>query len=757
MNNDENKNGGSKQQNGITPYAPINIPPSPYIRYIEHEPEKEVHLRDYLNVILRRKWVVLIFLISVIVTTAIFTFTMIPVYQSTAVIKIEKGTPSILSLNGSNVNYDTQYEILKSRSLAAMVVKNLNLTENKNFLPVKSKTEKLLNTIFDPVISATSHLFSFFDSKDNANKKPVTKGPIIKEKIPRKYINTLIKGLGVTPVKKSQLVKISFESQRADIAFNVANALAETYIEYDLKSRIDSTKEGRIFLQQQIEEMKKKIENSEKAINKFASRNKLIFLDNGKVSLQNKDLTRIANDLNAAKTRRLGKEALYKEIKELGTESTAISNNSLIQGLQKELASLKSKYLDLSRNFTPDYPEIIHLKTRITALQDTIKQEMDNFIKSVESDYNAALKQENNLKREFALLQKKKINSQGLETTYNILTSELELNKGLLNDLLKRYNETGVAESSKATSIQIIDRALYPNAPYKPNKQLNFLLSIVFGLMGGIGLVFLMEYFDNTTIRTAHEVEKETHLPTLGMIPFQKELKTENRPMIVQYDPANPIAEAFRSISTFIYLSSSSKPPKSILVTSPVEKEGKTTICVNIASALTESLGKGIIIDADLRKPRIHHSFQLDNETGLSTYLSGNTEFEGLDGELIKPTGVKGLSIMTSGPVPPNPSELLLSSRMKDLLTALYTMYNFVIIDAAPILGMSDSVFLSTVADGTILVVKAGETPRSVIEESKRILNSVHASLLGVVLNGVKMDNLKYGYYSSYASSYFKK
>jgi capsular exopolysaccharide synthesis family protein len=321
-------------------------------------------------------------------------------------------------------------------------------------------------------------------------------------------------------------------------------------------------------------------------------------------------------------------------------------------------------------------------------------------------------------------------------------------------------NEVAVVAMSKATNIQIVDRAVYPQQPFKPNKRLDFILSIVFGLIGGIGLAFTVEYFDNITVKDTQEIEKGMQIPTLGMIPLEDRLNGESRIRIVHSDISNPISEAFRSISTIIYLSSSSsRPPKSILVTSPGEKEGKTTSCINIASALAESLGKGIIVDADLRKPRLHDSFELNNEIGLSTYLSGGVEFGGMDGRLIRPTALKGLHIMSAGPVPANPAELLFSDRMKDLLNALHTMYNFAIIDAPPLLGMSDSVFLSTIVDGTVLVVKAGETPRSVIEESKRMLNSVHAKLLGVVLNGVKKGSLKYdyGYYSHYSSSYTKE
>lgn len=742
---------------GITPDEPQALPPSPYIRHIDYGPEEDVHLRDYLSVILKRKWIVTIFLIAVVVSSAVLTSTMTPLYKSTVVIKIDKEAPNILSFKGVEIAgsgvdyYTTQYEILKSRSLAEKVIRRLNLDKNNDFLPVRSKLSELKNTIFN----ATSNLFSFIGSKDRAKEQHDNQGPVIKEEIPLYLINSLINRLEITPVKNSQLVKVSFMSHNPELSMNVANAMAEAYIDYDLESRVDASKKARVFLVNQIENTKAKVESSEKKLNAYASKNTVIFLDGDNQSILNKKIAEVSAALSGATTERMQKEAIYREIKESGTENPAILNNPLIQGLKNKKASLETKYINLSKALTPDHPEMINLKSEISATQDVIEQEKFNLITSIESDYKTAINQEENLREEFEAQQERVLDFQERTVQYQILKREVEINKGLYNNLLQRLNEVGVTAMSTATSIQVVDKAIYPRAPYKPNKPRNFLLSIVFGLMGGVGLAFLVEYFDNTTINDAQEIERGMHLTSLGMIPFHKELNAVNRPHIIYSDTPNPIAEAFRSISTFILLSSSSKPPRIILVTSPGEKEGKTTCSINIAKALAETLGNGVIIDADLRRPKLHNSFGLDNEFGLST--SGDIEFEGIDKILIKPTSVRGLNVITAGPVIPNPSELLCSSRVKDLLDALYTMYDFVIIDAPPILGLPDSVYLSSLVDATVLVVRAGETSRNALVETKRILNNVHARLLGVVLTGVKKDDLKYGYYSYYSSHYFKE
>lgn len=765
-NDNRDEGEGIRRQYGLKPYDPRDSSPSPYIRYLDNEPEEEVHVRDYLSVILKRKWIVLTFFISVVVTTAILTFMATPLYKSTVVIKIDKESPNVLSFKGIQTgstvdSYETQYEILKSRSLAEKVIKKLDLDKNSDFMPVESKLSEVRNALLAPImnaVTAVTSVFTFSDSKDRSKKAPAIQSQAVQEEIPLYLSGALLSRLEVTPVKNSQLVKVSFLSHNQELSVNVANAMAKAYIDYDLDSRIDASKEAREFLDKQIENTKTKVENAEKKLNEYASRNEIIFLDSEKQSINNQKLSDVSSALNAITTERMQKEALLRELKESsGPDNPVILNNSLILQLKSQHASLEAEYVNLSRTYTPDYPKMKNIKSQIDAIQERIELEKARLIRSAESDYNAALKKEASFKKTFDVQKKRVLEFQEKAVEYQILKRDVTANKDLYNNLLQRLNEVGVSAMSKATNIQVVDRAVFPRAPHKPNTAQNILLSILFGLAGGIGLAFLVEYFDNT-VSDAGEIEKRMHVPSMGMIPLQKDLISLKKPQLIyDADARSPMAEVFRSISTFILFSSPSKPPKTILITSPGEKEGKSTVSLNIAGSLAESLGNGIIIDADLRKPKLHHSFALDNKIGLSTCLSGNIEFDRSNGKFIKQTPAKGLSIITSGPVPPNPSALLSSARMKELLDALYTLYNFVVIDAPPVMGMSDSIFLSTIVDGTILVVKAGETPRDALVATKKIFRNVNTNLLGVVLNGVKKSDVKYGYYSHYFSSYFKE
>lgn len=748
----------TKRGHELQPYLKSELPSPHFRKPVAGSRDEDVHLRDYLNVVMKRKRLVIIFLISAVVTTMLISFLLTPLYQGTAVIRIDTRDPNMLSIPGLAAKegtnyYQTQYEILKSRSLAEKVIKTLELDKNKDFLLPDDIFDKINKIFIKPMVKFISRISSSDSSSDSAMKSETAQ---YKEEIPSYLSNSLIQRLEVTPVKDSQLVKVSFVSHKRDIAMNVTNAIADGYIEYDLDSRVDASKQARVFLEEQIKGAKDKIENSEKALNDYAAKNTIIFVDANNQSADTKNFSEVSTALSMATTDRLQKEALYREVSEPNTQNPMIINNPLIQALKREHATIEAEYFNLSKTFTPDYPKMKNLKGQIDAISDRIEKERANIIKSVKSDYRAALKKEENLKKAFDAQQNKVLDFQGRAVQYQILKREVDVNKELLNNLLQRLNEVGVATMSKASSIQIVDRALYPKLPYKPNIVLNFVLSVMFGLMGGIGLAFLIEYFDNT-VKDTEDIEKVMHLPSLGMIPFHAELSGGTRPNLIALDSRNPVAEAFRSISTFLLLSSSSRPPKMILVTSPGEKEGKTTICINIASALAESLGNGLIIDADMRRPKLHRSFGVDNKIGLSTCLSGNYEFDPNDSKFIKQTAVKGISVITSGPVSPNPSELLYSSSMRNLLGSLDSMFNFVIIDAPPVMGMPDSVLLSSFVDGTVLVVKAGTTPREALAETSRIFSSVNTKLLGVVLNGVKRDDLKYGYYSHYFSSYFKE
>jgi succinoglycan biosynthesis transport protein ExoP len=751
MNNRNDREVPPGNQYTVQPYVQGDVP-STFVNY--QVPEEEVHLRDYLSVIMKRKWVVLTFLASVMIITMVITFTTIPQYTSTAVIKIgetQNGSDPLKILQTSQQPdyYQTQYEILKSDTLAENVIRKLDLGKNPDFRRTDNVLLQAIGRVVDSVVDGVSALISWISvgNPAKADHRPRTEMPLY-------LINSFLKRVDVVPVKNSQLVQVSFSSSSPELSQNVAKAIADAYIGLTVESRVDTSKQAKEFLRDQIALTTKKLESSEKKLNDYASRNGVIYLDGDKQSVLVQKLSEINSALSAATSDRMQREALYRQIKESGDDNPAIMNNGLIQGLKSQYASLESEYFNKLRTFTPDYPAMKNLKSQMDAIRDRIQKEQKALVEGIVSDFKASVKRETYLNNAFEAQKRKILDFQDNAAEYQMLKREVDVNQQLQKDLLQKFNEVNIATMSQATNIQVLDSPRYPTEPSKPQKMLNFLLSLVFGLMGGVGLAFLIEYFDYT-IKDTREIEKRTSLPSLGMVPYHAHLGSTEKPGLAYSGLTRSVSEAFRSIGTFILLSSSSKPPKTILVTSPGEKEGKTTVCINVAQALSEAIGNGILIDADMRRPKLHRAFDLDNKTGLSSYLSGNLNLDAMNGKLIRQIPQKGLSVITAGPVPPNPSKLLYSSRMKELLDILSTQYNFVIIDATPLIGMPDGVLMSKLVDGTILVVRAGETPKNALSTAKQIFSDVSTNLLGVVLNGVKKNDLRYSYHYNYYSSYF--
>ncbi len=759
---------------------------STYIEYMQEKKREteEIHLRDYLNVILKRKYIVLLFLISVVTVTIILSLMMTPLYRATSVVKIETTSPNVLSFKAVQIDtpgadyYQTQFEILKSRNMAERVIRNISLVKNKDFLQPKDMLSKIRSFIYDNTIGGISDIFKFFFTKKSSDTDPANPGDnqSVVSDIPDYLINSLISRLEVSPVKNSQLVKISFISHNPELSMDVSNAVSQTYITFDLESRILANNEAKDFLQTQLEIMKQKVQESERTLNDYAAKNGIVF-NSSNNNLYGQKLSDISAALNSVTTERIEKEAIYRQVRDSGVNNPIILNNPMIQGLRNEYAKIEAEYYNLLKIYTPEYPKMKSLKNQMDAITNRTSLETSKIIQSSELDYRNALKKEENLTKALNSQKQTVLSFQGTTASYEVLRRDVDVNKGLYNSLLQRLNEVSVSASNKASNIQILDKATFPKNPFKPDLPFNIVLALFFGLTGGIGLTFLVEYFDNS-IKDTDDIEKKADLPTLGIIPdiqeareavassnkgmIQHEVKPQlsNLPIVVDCKQTNPVIEAFRSMGAFILLSSSEKPPKTILITGPGEQIGKTSVTINLAKAMSERMGKGILlIDADLRRPRLHAAFQLDNTVGLSSVLSGNIDFDSSNGRLIKSTGISGLSVITSGPIAPNPSELLASSKIQHIIDALQPLYAFIIIDSPPVMGFPDSIYLSKVVDGTVLVVRAGETPFKALRETKKVFRDINAKILGVVLNGVKKSDLKYGaynyYHSSYYSSYF--
>lgn len=712
--------------------------------------EPEVHLRDYWRVIVKRKWTVLTFFAVIVTTVMISTFLMRPVFTATTTIQIDKESPVTFNVKEAMFAYDfdtdqyyqTQHKLLKSRALAKRVADTLS----------QDAVAQVSQTASDGVIQNVKALL-WPNPKPNPAEAQVVQvaDPGKQEEDARDGLSgALLGGLEVKPEKGTRLVRLSYDSFHPEMAALVVNTYSKAFIEMSLENRFNSAQQTRDFLARQIEEMKVKLEQSEEKLNQYAASNEIIQVDEKQNTVTQK-LAALNADLTKVEQERIQKEALYRQLQAQGeiVMTGSEGKDDPTGGLYGELARAEVEYQQLARVYKADYPKMQTLERRIKQLKASLS-------KKIRSEYEYAVKREQMLKaalkeqRDLAL----KLNERGIQ--YNILKREVDTNKELYNSMLQRIKEVGVAAGVTASNIQVVDKAIVPGAPSKPNKQRNLLLAILVGLMGGVGLAFFFEYLDNT-IKTPEDLDRFLRIPALGLIPSyarggENGGKAEGKhhiQLIAHLDIKSSLSEAFRTVRTSV-LFSTAPAPRRILVTSSRLGEGKTTTAINLAITLAQMEAKVLLIDCDLRRPSCHEVFGYRKEPGLTNYLVGSGEYD----DIVRPTEVPNLFVIPSGPVPPNPIELLGSPRMRELIEMNRDLFEYLVIDSPPVLGLADAVVLATLSDGLVLVVRAGLTPRDIAQRAKRHLRDVNARIIGAVLNDVDVRGGDYAYYSYYYYGY---
>ncbi|MEQ9620223.1 MAG: polysaccharide biosynthesis tyrosine autokinase [Deltaproteobacteria bacterium] len=716
--------------------------------------DDESSIRRYLDVVLRRKKIIITFFVIVLFTTLIGTLLSEPVYKATAKLEISLENPKVVNFDQvveleteSAEFYETQYLLLKSNSLAKKVVEKLNLQEHPEF-----NSEKKNPSILSRITSGFTNLIgnSISGVKNLIVRPSDTDDTEFDEEFQRKnkennLARAFVGGLEISPVGNSRLVDVSYESHDRRLAADAVNTLADSFIEWLLNRKLDATKKGRDFLRKQIEQAQINLETSEEKLNEFAKSNDIVSLDE-KMNITYHTFSELNDALAKSETQRLEKESLYKHVLNGNIESLPmVLNDSYIQDLKSEHARAKSEYSQLSATFKAGYPKVKEMGARVGELQKKIDEAENSIAASIKSDYEAAMKKEETLRESY---EKQKTLASALNDKsiqYNILQREVDSNETIYNTLLQRLKETEVSSAIKASNIQIVDYAAVPLFPYKPNVTLNLLFACIIGLGGGVFLAFFMEYFDNT-IKTAEDVRDKLKYPVLGGVFESKEADSLASPVEKSFllDPRSHIAEAFRTIRTSLLLSVPGKPPRTILITSCFPAEGKTTVSINLASSFAQAGSKVLLLEADLRRPRIGTVLG-NNGNGLSSYLTGNANLA----DVISHGETANLFVLPVGPVPINPAELLGSDIMRNLMDELKEEYDYIIVDGPPALGFVDAHIISNIVDGVAVVVRAGKTPRNSIRELIDRLWNLKANFLGVIVNGIELNQKSY-YYQSY-------
>lgn len=733
-------------------------------------------LKEFWLIILKRRLTVLSFLFGVLFLGALVSFLKTPVFTARGTLWIEAEpvvlpVQDILQLETRTLDYyQSQYRLLRSRALAGETIDRHKLWSNPHFAGPARKGGALR------------------DAPD----------PLFREIL----INRLLDKISVDPIRETRMAEVGFSDPDPRFAADTLNAFFDAYVDMNIRRRYEASEQAAAFLREQIITTQAEMEAGEKKLQEYGAQKNIVPLSETETTIVDK-LGEINRALTEATITRINAESNYNEIRSAAASDNPVGlDNALIQRLREDYARLRREYARKLETLGPEYPEMQRLKTEMDTAGQSLRAETQNLISAAASDYQAALKREQALRELFEVQKQEafKLNSDSI--LYGSLKSEVANKKNLLDQLLKRQSEADVFARLKgvgSSNIWIVDRAAVPLWPSSPKKKLNMILALVFGLSGGIGLALLFENL-NDNIRTSKDVSKFAALPTLGAIPpvYQgpgdkrarllaglkkktgfsrtgvfgrmgrplspdKKDNASHSPLaargrrrspielITLHQPQSIQSECYRSILTSLQVSYAPGKIKSILFTSPLAAEGKSTALANLAVMLSHSGSRVVIIDTDLRRPRQARIFNEPSGVGLTNFLGSEMDIN----ELVKSTAMPNLWIITSGPVPTNPVDLLSSPKLDKLIASLRQSFDFVFFDSPPVLVVSDAIAMGPLTDGIILVAWAGRTPVRALKQAKQKLDAHRLKCLGVILNDVDLVEQD-GYYAREYYTYYR-
>jgi polysaccharide biosynthesis transport protein len=706
---------------------------------------REPHLLDYLIILKKHQWLILSFLLTVVTVVTIITFKTKPVYIAAARVEVDREAQTMQPFADSS-GYDaymdtdsyieTQTKILESETLALSTIKTLDLARY-------------------PEYGGNPSALSIPRTGQTGQRPAI--------------LGAFLGSLSVKRVPNSRLIEVQFEGEDPQLAAQIVNGHVQNFIEENFRSRYDATTQASNWLSAELEELRIKVQKSEDERIAYERENQIWTIDE-KQNITTQKLADLNKSLTDAQTDLLQKQALYEIAKSGDVDQLSqVRENAYISDILKRKSELEEQYADASAQFGPNYPKVQHLLLEKQTLDEALERAKKNVISSIEADYRTGREREDLL---LVALDKQKAEANEMAeklVQYHILEHDAESNKQLYDNLQQKLKEAGITAGLRSSNIRIVDPALVPTHPARPQKSRNILLSILVGLVGGVGLALLREYLDNT-VKSPDDIERLAGLPSLAVVPEVRSLnghggrtrsskllgdaktdeeeEEESRVEIVSFaKPKSQVSEAFRALRTSLLLSQADHPPQVILVTSALPREGKTTAAVNLAVTLAQLGDRTLILDSDLRKPGVRRvlNMAVGREIGLSSYLAGVAS---LDEVTFPHPQIQNLVMLPTGPIPPSPADLLSSHRMRDAISYLRQKYKFIVIDSPPIMAATDAVILSALTDGVLLVVRSGTTPKEAFTRTRDLLHAVKCRLLGVVLNAV--DSSAPDYYYSY-------
>jgi capsular exopolysaccharide synthesis family protein len=688
--------------------------------------------------VLRRRWLVIPFFLATVLVTTIVTLRQTKIYDATTTIVIDLTGPRVFDKDQvqdvmdvgsggywySREYYETQYKILASRAVAERAATELGLGADVNFLG----------------------LDQIGDAKQREARRQAADP-----------VKVLQRNLKIEPVKDSRIVRIRYEDSDPDRAARIANAVADAYVKESLSVRSTATQSASSFLEDQLHDLEKKLDESGQALFEFKKSHDIVSTSwEDRQSMVSQRLTSINDALTRARVR---KAELQARNEAMGSSATALVQgdpardasgaaalNTTIDALKLRYLEARSECADLRVKYLDDHPKIAACDEKLRIAKQGLDTEVESTLDAARREYDEVARSERNLS---TLLEQTKADAFGLnqyEREYLELKRTYDNNQRLYELVLKRLKDTGVTGTIQASNVRVLDAARASRRPIRPDPGRNAALAILLGLLGGVMLAFGAEYLD-TSINGQEQIEEKLGLAFLGIVPSIPPNKDGTpQDLIVHSQPKSAVAECLRAIRTNLLFMSPEKPLRTILVTSSGPQEGKTTTATSLAVTMTASGNRVLIVDADMRRPRLHRIFGITNDAGLSSLILG----EGRLQDLVRPSGIPNLFVLPCGPVPPNPAELLHTESFRRLLAEMGAQFDRVILDSPPVGVVADAVVISTQVDGALMVLKAGRTSRDVGRQAVKQLRDVNAPLFGAVLNDLDLEDQKYGQYSYY-------
>jgi capsular exopolysaccharide synthesis family protein len=696
-------------------------------------------LRQYLHILYRRRWVILGAVAACIAFGLVATLLMTPQFTATSTIEISRESDQVTSFEGVEREisiadqefYQTQYGLLRARSLSERVAANLRLVDDPGFYELFDEERD------EPAFELVNGRYA---ASGRAERLRVA-GEILREH------------LSIAPTRQSRLVDISVTSPNPEFSASVANAWAENFIQANLQRKVQATSYGRDQLQRQLAEYKDRLDESQRQLVGYASNEGIINLpaqgagEGGGATQERSivadNLVALNTALSEATADRIQAEARARQAG--GSPTAAALNNQAINALRQRRAEYAAQYQQLMVRFEPGYPAAQEIQSQIDQLDRSIASEEGRVTGALRASFREALERESTLESRVNQLKTDYLDLRRRSIQYNIFQQEVDTNRALYDGLLQRFKEIGVAGGVGVNNIAVVDPADMPQKPSSPRLLLNLFIAALAGLALGAALAFGLEQLDETIADPA-EVERRLGLPLLGSVPKVE----EEEPEIALRDPKSDLFDAYLAIQTALGFTTPHGVPRSFAVTSTRPAEGKSTTSLALASTLARSGRKVILIDGDMRSPSVHHLGGVNHDRGLSNFLAGEDDIDALT----FPMTALGFTAMSAGPIPPNAAELLTGDRLSVLISRLLERFDHVVIDSPPVMGLADAPLIASRVEGIIYAVESHGIRSSMVRTALNRLASVNARVFGGVLTKFDVSRAQYGYNYGYGYDY---